>query len=363
MFFGRELTGIDLPERTLCLTFDDGPGSTAGFGPGPRTVELAQFLADRGIPATFFVIGAFAEAQLRLVEQVSRMGHLIANHTFNHPALAGESGTFAADEIRETERVLAGIYQPIKLFRPPYGSWDSEVAGQLNWTDAWRHIGPINWDIDAGDWWFWKNGLSAKECASAYIDLIHSVGKGVVLMHDSSFEEEIRAQSFTFEAAQLLVNSLTADGYTFTRLDSIPQIAEARQISSIIALQAASGHFISPQHGGNGLVLADGPSVGAWEPLGIMELGGDNIALRCLSGHYISPQNGGGGEVLANGPAIGPWEKLTRVNLLGNGSIAIRCPSGHYLSAQNGGGGALLANGPAVAEWEPFRVVVPSGHS
>src|SRR5947199_8812909 len=103
-------------------------------GPGPRTVELAQFLADQGIHATFFVIGAFAEAQLTLVEQVSRMGHLVANHTFNHPALAGQSGAFAAREILETERVIARIQRPMRMFRPPYGSLDSEVAGQLNWT-------------------------------------------------------------------------------------------------------------------------------------------------------------------------------------------------------------------------------------
>ncbi len=359
MFLSRGLSGSGLPEKTLCLTFDDGPGSTQMRGPGPRTVELAQFLADQGIQATFFVIGAFAEAQLTLVEQVSRMGHLVANHTFNHATLAGQSGAFAAREILETEQVIAGIQKPIRMFRPPYGSWDSKVAGQLNWTGAWRHVGPIMWDINAGDWQFWRNGRSAEECTVAYMDAVHSVGKGIVLMHDSSFEEDIRVQSYTCQAAQLFVGALKAEGYMFTRLDSVPEIAEAARIDSIIALQAFSGHYISPQQGGGGRVLVDGPAVGAWEPLGVVELGGDNIALRCLSGYYLSPQNGGGGAVLANGSEIGAWEVLNRVSLR-DGKIAIRCSTGHYLSPQQGGGADLLANGPAIGEWEVLRVAVPS---
>src|SRR5712672_1415908 len=45
--------GLSLPEATISLTFDDGPGETDGEGSGPRTPELAQFLADQGIAATF----------------------------------------------------------------------------------------------------------------------------------------------------------------------------------------------------------------------------------------------------------------------------------------------------------------------
>jgi peptidoglycan/xylan/chitin deacetylase (PgdA/CDA1 family) len=42
------------PPKTLCLTFDDGPGETIGDGPGPKTLKLAKFLNKNGIRATFF---------------------------------------------------------------------------------------------------------------------------------------------------------------------------------------------------------------------------------------------------------------------------------------------------------------------
>jgi peptidoglycan/xylan/chitin deacetylase (PgdA/CDA1 family) len=58
MFFPNGLSGNDLPDKTVCLTFDDGPGETKEQdGPGPRTLELAQFLDSRAITATFFVLG------------------------------------------------------------------------------------------------------------------------------------------------------------------------------------------------------------------------------------------------------------------------------------------------------------------
>src|SRR4051812_46293731 len=45
----HQLTGSELPDHTLALTFDDGPG--------PRTKELADYLATEGVKATFFING------------------------------------------------------------------------------------------------------------------------------------------------------------------------------------------------------------------------------------------------------------------------------------------------------------------
>src|SRR5690242_6866205 len=45
----RQLNGNELPDKTISLTFDDGPG--------PRTKELADYLGAEGVPATFFING------------------------------------------------------------------------------------------------------------------------------------------------------------------------------------------------------------------------------------------------------------------------------------------------------------------
>ena len=60
MYRDDAIIGVLLPERTLCLTFDDGPGATDGPGVGPRTVDVAQYLSDQGVSATFFMVGKFA---------------------------------------------------------------------------------------------------------------------------------------------------------------------------------------------------------------------------------------------------------------------------------------------------------------
>jgi hypothetical protein len=83
------------------------------------------------------------------------------------------------------------------------------------------------WDIDACDWGFWRHGRSAQECAAAYIRKIQEVGRGIVLMHDSSFEDDIRSQSYTFEAVKLPVDWLQHNGYSFIALNSIPQVRNA----------------------------------------------------------------------------------------------------------------------------------------
>src|SRR5262249_53466027 len=203
---------------------------------------------------------------------------------------------------------------------PPYGAWAETVAGQLNWTKARGHIGPVMWDVDGGDWQFWRDGKDPAACAAGYIDKINRSGRGIILMHDSSFEDEIRANNRTFDVARTVVAWLQANDYRFVRPDSVPKIVEAARVKGLVALQTRDGRFISPQQGGGGKLLANSPSVGAWEPLGIVELGEDRIALRCLSGHYLSVQPGEGGQILANAPSVGLQEVLTREDL-GNGRI------------------------------------------
>ena len=71
------ITDIGLPPKTLCLTYDDGPG--------PDSAELGEFLAARGVRATFFVVGKFAGARPQVLDALHAHGHIIGNHSFEHP--------------------------------------------------------------------------------------------------------------------------------------------------------------------------------------------------------------------------------------------------------------------------------------
>jgi peptidoglycan/xylan/chitin deacetylase (PgdA/CDA1 family) len=242
MFFDDDLKGDDLPPKTLCLTYDDGPGATVGDGPGPRTRELGRFLAEEGIAATFFVVGEHARQHEDVLEDLANWGHLVANHTFTHPGLVAlaTSGGDVVGELEHTDEVIRPyVSGPVTYFRAPYGNWrelrpdgsdepTSIVARILNESGRLGHyIGPVNWDIVAEDWTFWEQGRSAEECARAYLDQIERVGRGIVLMHDSSEDPETRAHNLTTQATALIVPALKSRGYRFVRLDEVPQVASA----------------------------------------------------------------------------------------------------------------------------------------
>lgn len=67
------------------LTFDDGPSVT-------YTPKVLDTLKAKGVPATFFVIGANAAANPALVQREAAEGHRVANHTWSHPYLTQVTG-------------------------------------------------------------------------------------------------------------------------------------------------------------------------------------------------------------------------------------------------------------------------------
>jgi peptidoglycan/xylan/chitin deacetylase (PgdA/CDA1 family) len=195
MLLDGDIKGADLPPKTLCLTYDDGPG--------PHTAELGRFLSQEGISARFFVVGRHAEGREDVLRGLRDGGHLIGNHTYSHPGLVtlAKAGGDVVGEVARADAVIrpfvSGEYV---LLRPPYGSWrektrpdgpedapTSVVAGLLRRSGRFEgYFGPVKWDIVAEDWECWRCGVSADKCAWRHLDAIERAGRDIVLMHDSS---------------------------------------------------------------------------------------------------------------------------------------------------------------------------------
>ncbi|HVS15062.1 MAG TPA: polysaccharide deacetylase family protein [Thermoanaerobaculia bacterium] len=77
---GPNLRRLPTADRTVALTFDDGPDPEVT----PRVLEL---LAARGQRATFFCIGRRALAAPSLVADLAAQGHRVENHTHSHSNL------------------------------------------------------------------------------------------------------------------------------------------------------------------------------------------------------------------------------------------------------------------------------------
>src|SRR4051794_27518941 len=84
MWSDRLIRGASLPDQTLCLTFDDGPGDATVAGGESQTVELGYYLSEERISATFFFVGAFLREHAGVPERLRELGHTIGNHTFSH---------------------------------------------------------------------------------------------------------------------------------------------------------------------------------------------------------------------------------------------------------------------------------------
>lgn len=64
----------------VALTFDDGPDPV-------DTPKLLDLLQEKGVKATFFVVGKRADRYPEIVRRAWVEGHLIANHTWSHYSL------------------------------------------------------------------------------------------------------------------------------------------------------------------------------------------------------------------------------------------------------------------------------------
>lgn len=73
-------TDIPPADRYAALTFDDGPSPTC-------TPILLDGLRERGVHATFFLIGSKIDGQEELVRRMQAEGHQIGNHSYDHAML------------------------------------------------------------------------------------------------------------------------------------------------------------------------------------------------------------------------------------------------------------------------------------
>ena len=179
-------------EKRIAITFDDGPHRL-------YTPKLLDGLKERGIHATFFLVGENIGSNEALVKRMAEEGHLIGNHTFSHVQLTKMKKEDACREVQQTnERICAVTGAPVLYIRPPYGSWNDELQAEIPMTVTL-------WNLDSEDW---KSQNTGK-----IVELVESEEGSIILLHDI-FDTSV-------EAALRIVDDLTAQGYTFVTVDEL----------------------------------------------------------------------------------------------------------------------------------------------
>lgn len=139
-YFFKAINHLD--NGKVLLTFDDGPDEN-------YTLEIVDILKKHQVVAAFFVIGKKAINNPELVNQVIENGHLVGNHTADHPnnfALLSQS--LVEEQItkgQEQLKAIKGSYP--HLFRTPIGVTNPIIARAVRKTQ----VTVIGWSIRTKD--------------------------------------------------------------------------------------------------------------------------------------------------------------------------------------------------------------------
>lgn len=182
----------------IAMTFDDGPHGT-------QTPRLLKMLRDRGIKATFFVVGQCVAEYPEIAKQIVKEGHEIGNHSWSHPSLSTMATDNVRDQLERTHNVIkqeTGVAPTV--MRPPYGNFTTQ---QRAWAHATWGYSVVLWDVDTLDW---KHRSPAKTEATT---LTNTHAGSIILCHD--------IHSTTVDAMPATLDKLLAKGFKFVTVSEL----------------------------------------------------------------------------------------------------------------------------------------------
>ncbi|MEM7109587.1 MAG: polysaccharide deacetylase family protein [Bacteroidota bacterium] len=162
--------------QTIYLTFDDGP--IPGITP-----FIQDTLTDFKIKATFFCVGDNLRKYREIAQESIRLGHTIANHTFNHLNGWKTNKNDYLENIELCENLINELGVKCHLFRPPYGKISKSQIQLMK-----SNYRMIMWDVLTGDY---SKKMSTQSCLEGSIKATDE--GSIVLFHDNiKAEKNIR---------------------------------------------------------------------------------------------------------------------------------------------------------------------------
>ncbi len=181
----------------VALTFDDGPDPAS-------TPQFVRLLADRGVRATFFMLGSMAARAPGLAAEVAAAGHEIGVHGFDHRYLPARGPRATWSDLRRATELLTDVtgLRPA-LFRPPYGV----LSGPALASARRLHLTPVLWSAWGREW---TPGATAD---SVFATLSKDLrGGATVLLHDSGCTSPPGSWQAALGALALLLDECERQG-------------------------------------------------------------------------------------------------------------------------------------------------------
>jgi peptidoglycan/xylan/chitin deacetylase (PgdA/CDA1 family)/uncharacterized caspase-like protein len=212
-----QVTGMRFPEKSVLLTFDDGPSAKL-------TPVILQILERSGAHGVFFEVGRNVAKAPAATRQVLAAGHALANHSFTHAFLPKLDADHLGHQLTDTNQAIeAAAQQKPILFRPPYGARNEAVLQQAGALG----MKTILWNVDSMDW----ADPVPQSIANRVVTQLERHKHGIVLFHD--------IHERTTEALPIVIAELQKRGYTFLGWDGHDFVATRGKPAAVVAAAAA----------------------------------------------------------------------------------------------------------------------------
>ena len=205
----------DTAQRTISLTFDDGPDLK-------WTPELLNLLSAEKVPATFFATGTMIARNPEIFRREVREGHAVANHSLTHVDVSTTSDWRARLELTVTDHVIRAVTgKEVGYFRLPYeGDDDKSTQSVIDGMLRSQRYGYLvaSHDFDSDDWRYASHQLTGE------MPLPELKGQNVtVLLHDGGGT----GREVTIDYVSKLIAYAKSQGYTFTTMPDVqPFVAD-----------------------------------------------------------------------------------------------------------------------------------------
>jgi len=182
----------------IALTFDDGPHPK-------NTTRLLDMLKERGLKATFYVIGQNVVQYPEIMQRIVAEGHEIGNHSYTHPALSKCSAAKLTEEITKTnDAIVQSCGVTPTTIRPPYGATNASVTKRLN--DEFG-LTVVMWSVDPQDW-------KIRKASHVSNHILQNTKSGsIVLAHD--------IHPTTIDAMPAVLDGLLSKGHKFVTVSEL----------------------------------------------------------------------------------------------------------------------------------------------
>ncbi len=181
-------------ENKVYLTFDEGYEN--GF-----TAQILDTLKEKQVVAVFFVTMDYVTKEPDLVRRMIEEGHVVGNHTTNHPNMTQISLEKAQQEVKELHEYLEEQFDyTMTLFRAPEGAISEQTMALLQsmgyqnvlWSFAYH-----DWDVNLQMSPETALKRTTEKCHPGAIYLLHAVSETNAKIL-GEFIEEIQDQGYEF---------------------------------------------------------------------------------------------------------------------------------------------------------------------